>query len=111
MTTSKLFVTKAASDRHSCIHKFKVTADDDLEIRKAAAIRQLNLSEYLRRTALGRTANVDFETDIVIALSACVKTIRNYHAALIEHGHVPPDDVLRPVITKAGDAMDRIQGQ
>lgn len=89
----------------------RLTEQDAATIRRSASIRQLTVSEFIRRAGLGRRADVDMETEIIVALSGVVRTMRDLHAVFVHQGIVPPDDVLRPIITHAVAAMDRIEGK
>lgn len=68
----------------------------------------MDVSDFMRRAALGRKADVDYETEIVLALSDITRVIRGFHAALVERGITPPEDELRPVILEARAAILRI---
>lgn len=68
----------------------------------------MTLSEFIRRAALGRRADVDYETEIVLALSDITRAIRGFHAAMVERGITPPEELLRPVILEARAAILRI---
>lgn len=108
---TKLFKRKPDDAVKSVRYQLRLTTKDDAAIRHAASIRQMDVAEFMRRAALGRRADVDFDTEIVLALSACVRSVRDLHAALIEREITPPDDVLRPIITEAIAAMHRIEGK
>ncbi|AMR80271.1 hypothetical protein A2G96_09580 [Cupriavidus nantongensis] len=65
-------------------------------------------SEFIRRAALGRKADVDFETEIVLALSDITRAVRALHADMVERGITPPEAELLPLILEARAAMLRI---
>lgn len=108
---SKLFKRKPEHAVKSVRYQLRLTTKDDEKIRHSANIRQMDVSEFVRCAALGRKADVDFDTEIVLALSACVRAVRDLHAAMVERDIDPPDDLLRPVITEAVAAMHRIEGK
>ncbi|MFI4939884.1 MAG: plasmid mobilization protein, partial [Burkholderiales bacterium] len=54
----------------------RVSAADAEIIAAFAAERNLNVCEFMRRAALGRRADVRFETEIVLQLKGIVQTIR-----------------------------------
>ena len=105
---TKLFQKKDASDLRSVKRLICLTEKEDEKIRHAASIRQMAISEFMRRAALGRKADVHYETEIVLALSDITRAIRGFHAALVERGITPPEEVLRPVILDARAAILRI---
>ena len=65
-------------------------------------------SSAIRCAALGRKADVDFETEIVLALSELTRCVRMIHAALVDEGLNPGEEVWLPVILEARAAMLRI---
>lgn len=108
MAVKKLFTAVPEDDRKSDSILIRCTVADAATIRKQASIRSLPTSEYVRRAALGRTANVDYETDTILALSALTRAIRELHAALVEEGQPVMEEDLRPIILGARAAMLRI---
>ncbi len=105
---TKLFKKKEPADSHMGRITFKVTPKQNEDIRRAASIRQMDLSEFIRCAALGRKADVDFETEIVLALSELTRCVRMIHAALVDEGLNPGEEVWLPVIQEARAAMLRI---
>ena len=105
---AKLFEKKSADQLKSVRWPLRVTEQEAQQIRHAASIRQLDVTEFIRRAALGRKANVDYETEIVLALSAVTRSIRGLHAALVERGIEPPESEWRPIMVEAMAAMLRI---
>lgn len=103
-----LFKKKSAQELKSVRYQIRLTTKDDEKIRHSAKIRQMDVSDFIRRAALGRKANVDYETEIVLALIDSTRAIRALHAAMVERGIPPPEDLLRPIIVGAGDAILRI---
>lgn len=84
------------------------TEDEVQKVRHSASIRQMDVTEFIRRAALGRKADVDFETEIVLALSDITRAVRALHAAMVERGITPPEAELLPLILEARAAMLRI---
>ena len=105
---TKLFKPKAEIDSKPVRYQIRLGAKDDKTIRRSAEIRQMTVSEFIRRAALGRRADVDYDTEIVLALSDITRAIRAFHAAMVERDIAPPEDLLRPVILDARAAMLRI---
>lgn len=103
-----LFTKKDDSERRSIRKVFRVTAAEDQKIRHSASIRQMEDSEFIRRAALGRKADVDFETEIVVALSDITRAVRAIHAAMVERNIAPPEAALLPLILEARAAIQRI---
>lgn len=105
---AKLFQKKDPSELRSKRVPLLLTEKEHLQIGRLAKVRNLDVSEFIRRAALGRKADVDHETQIVLALSDVTRSIRGLHAALVEHGAVPLESQLLPVILDAREAILRI---
>lgn len=89
--------------------ELRLTREEDQLIRDAAGLRQLDVSEFIRRAALGRKADVRVEVEIVLMLIEVVKEMRELHTAVVATGALPPESKWQPVIDQAVAAMLRIQ--
>jgi uncharacterized protein (DUF1778 family) len=105
---AKLFKKKEDAEKGLKRREFRLTADEDRQICDAAALRQINVSDFIRRAALGRKADVKVEVEIVLMLIEVVKDIRALHAAVLATGALPPEAEWQPVIDQAVAAMLRI---
>ena len=105
---TKLFQMKPLTDLRSVRYPILLTEKEAEEIRLSANIRNLSVAEFIRSAALGRKADVRYETQIVLQLSDVVRSIRAIHKAMLEHNLVPPEDVWGPVMDSAEAAMLRI---
>ena len=105
---TKLFEKKNPSDLRSVRRPILLTKEEDEKIRHSANIRNLSVAEFIRRAALGRKADVRYETEIVLQLSDVVRAIRAIHKAMVEHKIVPPEEIWGPVMDSAEAAMLRI---
>lgn len=109
MTT--FFKNKDPATARSIRYPILLTEDEAKTIRHAANIRQMSVADFMRRAALGRKADVDFETEIIVALNGLRRTIlelSGLHAAMAERGLQPPADDWRPVILEARAAIEKI---
>jgi uncharacterized protein (DUF1778 family) len=88
--------------------EFRASEAEREKIKHLAAVRQMPLSEFLRKAALGRAAPMDFDTDLVLCLSDATRAIRALHKAYLGIGCQPPEDLLRPVIENTIIAIKRI---
>lgn len=86
----------------------RMSQTDREEIRHLANVRQMSVSEFIRRAALGRKADVDYETETILILREVTKHMRELHADLVDHGIAPLEDAMRVVIHEAKAAMLRI---
>ena len=85
-----------------------MNAEEHSSVSRAAKIRNLSVADYMRRTGLGRKADVDFTNEIVLVLRNTVDALKRYHKALTERGIVTPNKEWEPVIDEAVAAMLRI---
>ena len=105
---SKLFKKKDVEEKRSKRRELRLTEKEDEQICHAASIRQMDVSDFIRRAALGRKADVSYETEIVLKLSDVVRAIRAIHKSMLEHNIVPPEKIWGPVMDAAEAAMLRI---
>lgn len=103
-----LFKTKPAEQVKSIRLEVRLNASEHERIRKAADVRKMPVSEFIRRAALGRRADVDYQTDIVLALSDVTRSMRALHAAVVARGIQPPEEEWLPVILEVSEAILRI---
>ena len=106
---AKLFQKKDEFNTRSVRRELRLTREEDQQIRDAAGLRQLDVSEFVRRAALGRKADVRIEVEIVLMLIEVVKDLRELHAAVVATGTLPPEQQWQPVIDQAVAAMLRIE--
>ncbi|APW48692.1 hypothetical protein RA876_19730 (plasmid) [Rhodoferax antarcticus] len=71
-------------------------------------MRRLDVTEYIRRAALGRKAEVDYEAVTMTSLMEVTNSIRELYSALVERGIPPMKDDIRPIVDHAIAAMLRI---
>lgn len=88
--------------------EFRVSKAEREKIKILAAARQMPLSEFLRRAALGRAAPLDFDTDLVLRLSDATRAIRDLHKGYLNNGLNPPEDLLGPAMEAILIALHRI---
>jgi uncharacterized protein (DUF1778 family) len=108
MPSKKLFTQMPDGERKGGRMEVRVTKAEYDEIHHLARIRQMSVSDFMRRAALGRATNVDFETELVLGLSNSTRNIRELHKTFMETGTPPPEDVLRAAIQDTRAAILRI---
>ena len=106
---AKLFQKKDAAIKRSVRRELRLTIEEDQEIRNAAGIRQLDVSDFIRRAALGRKADVKIEVEAILTLIEVVEEIRQLHAAVLATGALPPESQWQPVMDAAVAAMLRLE--
>jgi hypothetical protein len=62
----------------------------------------------MRRACLGRRADVQYETEIILTLRDIVQSIRILHAAFANEGIVPQSEIWEIIINETLAAMLRI---
>jgi hypothetical protein len=103
-----LFRKKASDQLASSRRQLSVTQDEAVQIRRSAHVRTLTMSEFIRRAALGRKAEVDYVTDTVLQLSDVVRAIRQAHKSMVERNITPPEEVWSPIMDGAMHAILRV---
>lgn len=106
---AKLFKKKDDAIKRTVRCELRLTTEEDQEIRNAAGIRQLDVSEFIRRAALGRKADVKIEVEIILALIDVVREIRQLREAVRATGVLPPEAQWQPVMDAAVAAMLRVE--
>ena len=85
------------------------TAKEGQKVRNKARIRNLHVSEYMRRVALGRRADVQMETHAILALHHVIQELRTLNKGLVEQGVNPVASEMLALIREAGAAIKRIE--
>ena len=67
----------------------------------------MTVAEFMRRAALGRKADVAYDTQIVLQLSDVVRCIRAVHKQMVELQIKPPEEIWFPIMDEALNAMLR----
>ena len=103
-----LFKKIPEENRKAKIIHVRVSSADAEIISASAKARNLNVCDFMRRSALGRRADVRFETEIVLQLKDIIQAIRILHFALVERGIPPHEEAWGLVIDEALSAMRHI---
>ncbi len=103
-----LFKNKPPEELKSVRLEIRLTASEDEKIRRTAGVRKLAVAEFIRRAALGRKTDVDYQTGIVRALGDVTRRLRELQAAVVTDGILPPEEEWLPVILEARAVMLRI---
>lgn len=105
---STLFKSKPEAEKRNVRIPVRCTQAEADDVRRRADMRQMTVSEFMRRTALGRRADVDYETEIILGLRAITNEIRRLHGSMVERGETPPEEALLRVIVEVRKAMLKI---
>lgn len=106
---SKLFKKMPIEAKKISRLEIRLTAIDAATINASAEMRNLSMSDFMRRAALGRRADVHFETEIVVALREVAQAIQAMHAAFVKQGAPPPEAKIAELLDIAREAMLQLQ--
>ena len=106
---SKLFKKMPIEAKKISRLEIRLTAIDAATINASAEMRNLSMSDFMRRAALGRRADVHFETEIVVALREVAQAIQVMHAAFVKQGAPPPEAKIAELLDIAREAMLQLQ--
>ena len=98
---SKLCKPVSDAERRTPIIKFRVSAAEKLDIEKQAKIRNLTVSDYVRRAVFHRRADVRIETEMILEIRAAGAEIKALHATYKASGNPPPENLSAPVLQNA----------
>ena len=106
---SKPFEKVPKAEKRTVRYEIMLFTKEAEEIRTSAKIRNLSVADFMRRAALGRRADVRFETETVLALREVVQAIRQLHTTFAAKDAALPKEELGQVIDAALAAMLRIE--
>lgn len=105
MSDEKLFKKKAAEKKRTKRYPILLTEAEDAQIQKLALLRNLSVAEYFRRCALGRRADIQYDTEVILQLRGNTQAIRNLYWKLMEQGNLPADE-MKALVIQATKAID-----
>lgn len=106
---AKLIKPVSDENRKSVAYQVRLNQAEAIAIRRSALMRNLSVAEFIRRAALGRKADVRYETEIVLALREVTQAIRKMHADFVEAKILPVEfEEWRVVIKQATEAMGKV---
>lgn len=91
---SKFFKKTPAGEGKTARLEMRMSERDADAIRALAFIRCLSVSDFIRRAALGRRADVNIEVEIILSLRKVVQSIQILHTTFVDQGFPPPRDEL-----------------
>lgn len=104
----QLFKKMPSAEKGTVRYEIRLSGKDAEIIRASALVRNLSVAEFMRRAALGRRADIRYETEIVLTLRDVVQSVRMLHAAYVSDGIVPQTEIWEMIISEAKTAMLRI---
>ena len=101
----KLFKEVAIEDKRAKGVLIRLKASEIIDLQMQAQMRNLSTSEYVRRMALHRRADIRIETELILAVRDVVTEIRALHAAYLTQGLSPPEEIIRPILSQCEQAI------
>jgi len=105
---SKLFKKLPDAEKRTTRYEILLTPKEAESIRTFAKIRNLSVADFMRRAALGRRADVRYETETVLALREIVQAIRQLHTNFAAQEIPISKEQMGMLIDVALEAMLRI---
>ncbi|MBK4737306.1 plasmid mobilization protein [Noviherbaspirillum pedocola] len=88
--------------------QIRLTQKESEEIKKSSEIRNPDFTEFGRRAALNRKAEVRTENKIVLEIRALTHRMHETHRELVSRNLEPFKDDFRSLLPEATEAMKRI---
>jgi uncharacterized protein (DUF1778 family) len=83
----------------------RVSRSDAETIRRSASNRSMSVPDFVRRAALSRPADLDYENQIVLKLGEVVRCLRELNTTMVKLEIPPPHEIWEPVFDLAIQAM------
>lgn len=95
------FATVPDTLRRTEILRVRVSKTEKASYEAQAALRKLDMSEYVRRCVDGRRADVRVEVDMILAVRQVANAIRGLHSEFVRQQIPPPEAELSQVLKEA----------
>lgn len=106
---NKLCRKKTGDELRSVSYRIRLTAKEADKIKFSALARNLSVAGFIRRTALGRNADLRYETEIVLQLLSILHAIQKIRIDLVNKKMLPSEiEEWSPIIEQATTAITRI---
>lgn len=102
---SKPFAAVKDEERRTLRIPVLVNAHEKRQIEEAAQIRSLDTSEWVRRAALGRKADIRYDTQIVLSIAQLVQTIRTVNETFQTLEQIQDDPALKELLIIMRDTV------
>ena len=106
---SKLFKKKNPEEVRAKRVPILFTSKEFEKVERDREVRKLSVAEHCRRAILNKRSDIQFDVDIVLALSDCTRAIRELYAKYLEQGIPPPETELADALSNAKAAMLRVE--
>ncbi|HEY0843416.1 hypothetical protein [Methylotenera sp.] len=106
---TKLFVKKTSEETFSEKVLVKFTPSGMRNLKKQAAARLLDVSEFIRRAVEGRRADVRYEVNVIIEVGKLIRAVNLLRKDLFEMGLIDDEAKWAEVRNEAIKAMLRIE--
>lgn len=100
--------SNSGEDNATITKKFRLRPADAAKIEERAARSGLTSSEYIRRCALGRRIDVQYDADAVLALTRIADSVDALRELLRDHpGSTLNEEVFRAFVNECIETMQR----
>jgi uncharacterized protein (DUF1778 family) len=102
------FQPKSDAERRVRRLVIRLTNDEHETIAESAAIRALDVSGFVRRAALGKKADVQYEYKLIYEMRELGEVLHDIHKSILDTGNAPPEEIMREALFSIVGAMNRI---
>lgn len=102
------FKNKDEQYKRSVRFEMRLTETERDQISLSAKMRNMDVSTFARRAALGRRADIRMEANMILEIRDAVKAIRDLHREMTVRGLSPPEDAMHVLIQEAIAAIKRV---
>ncbi|KAA1012619.1 hypothetical protein FVF58_12125 [Paraburkholderia panacisoli] len=98
----------SGNDNATITKKFRLTLVDAAGIEVRASVAGLTFSEYVRRCALGRRIDVQYNADVILVLTRIADRVDALRNGIQENpGSTLNDEVFRAFVNECIETMQR----
>lgn len=105
---AKLFRKIDAVDKRTIKYMIRLNEQEAETIRTSALVRKLSVAEFIRRAALARKADVNYETEIVRSLCDSITQMKIMTTVMREQKFDVPVAEMRELMARSSSALDKI---
>ena len=105
---TKAFRKVEATKKRTINYMIRLTEEEAETIRTSALVRKLSVAEFMRRAALGRKADVNYETEIVRMLNHSVTVMKDMTTVMRESKIAIPVTEMRELMSYMSEAIKKI---
>lgn len=105
---TKAFRKVEATKKRTINYMIRLTEEEAETIRTSALVRKLSVAEFMRRAALGRKADVNYETEIIRMLNDSATIMIDMTTIMRESKIAIPVTEMRELMAYMTEAVKKI---